>query len=106
MRLYLASQKAISIISPTYQTGTRHLSPTLYGHHSCEITEQKITIHLTFFFFFCAGELAAITPDWVGIWKLDVGASGTGQELPSREGAGGGGDMFVFLFFFPFPLLL
>lgn len=70
------------------------ISLTLHGHHSCEIIEQKITIHLTFF----TGDIVAITPDWVGIWKLDVGASGTGQELCSREGAQSN-------FFFP-PLFL
>lgn len=60
--------------------------------------KKKITIHLTcffpFFFFFSPGKLAAMTLDCVGIWKSDVGASGTGQ----RSGEGPAFLLFIYLF--------
>lgn len=86
MRLYLSLKKShFYYYAPLIKLG-HSISLILYSHNSCEFIKQKIAIHLTFF----TKEIVAITPYWVGIWKLDVCASGTEQEfgVESQEGAG------------------
>lgn len=82
----LVLEKAFLLLCPTYQSRTEYLPDTVW---STLPWNHKAGNHHPTLFIFSTGEIAAIPPDWVGIRKSDVCASGKRQKLwvESREGA-------------------